>query len=386
MSDSRIHPVKRTANASLKRLNTFGIESNAQELIVLSSLDQLAELHQLLSTHPDLQDGKALHVLGGGSNLLIASNVDSLVLKIELSGVNWVSSVGSKLIIEAAAGESWHGLVRTCLKNGWNGLENLSLIPGTVGASPIQNIGAYGVELKDRFESLQAWNWRTNKLRTWYQDDCQFAYRDSVFKKPDGKDWLVLSVNFLLSSQTTVSTEYADLKTELTNRSIVPETATPMQVSDAVCAVRTRKLPDPAQLGNAGSFFQNPIISSTLAASLKEQYPAMPQWPVIAPTVASANRANRAANKAIAEATAELSGALTKISAAWLIDQCGWKGHREGDAGVHQHHALVLVNYATATGQQLKQLAQSIQVSVHKKFGIHLHPEPIQWPLPKQTA
>jgi UDP-N-acetylmuramate dehydrogenase len=150
-----------------------------------------------------------------------------------------------------------------------------------------------------------------------------------------------------------------------------------MQVSDAVCAVRTRKLPDPAQLGNAGSFFQNPIISSTLAASLKEQYPAMPQWPVIAPTVASANRANRAATKA----TAEPSRALTKISAAWLIDQCGWKGHREGDAGVHQHHALVLVNYDSATGQQLKQLAQSIQVSVHQKFGIHLHPEPIQWPL-----
>ncbi len=373
MSVSRIHPVKRTANASLKRLNTFGIESHAQELIVLSSLDQLDDLHKLLSTHPDLQEGKPLHVLGGGSNLLIASNVNSLVLKIELSGINLIASVGSKLIIEAAAGESWHGLVRTCLSNGWNGLENLSLIPGTVGASPIQNIGAYGVELKDRFESLQAWNWRTNKLRTWQRDDCQFAYRDSVFKKPEGKDWIVLSVSFSLSSQAMVSTEYADLKAELTNRAIASETATPIQVSDAVCAVRTRKLPDPAQLGNAGSFFQNPIIAKTLAASLKEQFPAMPQWPVNAPTDVSVNSATKA--------TAEPASALTKISAAWLIDQCGWKGHREGDAGVHQHHALVLVNYASATGQQLTQLAQSIQVSVHQKFGIHLHPEPIQWPL-----
>lgn len=370
MFASHIHPVKRTANASLKRLNTFGIESQAQELIILSSRDQLDELHQLLSTHPDLQDGKSLHVLGGGSNLLIASNVDSVVLKIELCGINLIANVGNKLIIEAAAGESWHGLVRTCLKNGWNGLENLSLIPGTVGASPIQNIGAYGVELKDRFESLQAWNWRTNKLRTWHQDDCQFAYRDSVFKKPEGKDWIVLSVNFSLSSQAPVSTEYADLKTELTNSAISPATATPMQVSDAVCAVRTRKLPDPAKLGNAGSFFQNPIIPITLAASLKAQYPAMPQWPVNASTTALRAPASE----------------LTKISAAWLIDQCGWKGHREGDAGVHQHHALVLVNYASATGQQLKQLAQSIRSSVHQKFGIHLLPEPIQWPLPRQTA
>jgi UDP-N-acetylmuramate dehydrogenase len=367
MSDSRIHPVKRTANASLKRLNTFGIESQAQELIVLSSLDQLDELHQLLSTHPDLQGGNALHVLGGGSNLLIARNVDSVVLKIELCGINLIANVGSKLTIEAAAGESWHGLVRTCLKNGWNGLENLSLIPGTVGASPIQNIGAYGVELKDRFESLQAWNWRTNKLRIWQRDDCHFAYRDSVFKKPEGKDWIVLAVNFLLSSEATVSTDYADLKTELTNRAIALETATPMQVSDAVCAVRTRKLPDPAQLGNAGSFFQNPIVSNTLATSLKQQYSAMPQWPVDSPKTVSANMPP--------------GSGLTKISAAWLIDQCGWKGHREGDAGVHRHHALVLVNYGGATGQQLKHLAQSIQASVLQKFGINLHPEPIQWPL-----
>jgi UDP-N-acetylmuramate dehydrogenase len=359
MSDLRIHPVKRTANAPLKKLNTFGIESQAKELVVLSSLDQLDSLHQLLATQPDLQAGHPLHVLGGGSNLLLADKVDGPILKIELHGIRLLSSVGDKVTIEAAAGESWHGLVRACLENNWNGLENLSLIPGTVGASPIQNIGAYGVELKDRFDSLHAWNWRTNEQRIWHLDDCQFAYRDSVFKKPEGKDWIVLAVNFALSNQGSVSTDYADLKAELTTLKIAPETASPVQVSNAVCAVRSRKLPDPALLGNAGSFFQNPIIASTLAATLKELFPAMPQWP---------------ANNA------------TKISAAWLIDQCGWKGFREGDAGVHQNHALVLVNHGNATGHQLKQLAQSIQTSVHQKFGIHLHPEPIQWPLPPQNA
>jgi UDP-N-acetylmuramate dehydrogenase len=367
MSDLLTPPVKRIANASLKNLNTFGIASQAQELIVLSSLSQLDALYKLLANHPLLQKGEALHVLGGGSNLLMASNVNGPILKIELFGIQQIASQGNALTIEAAAGESWHGLVRTCLKNGWNGLENLSLIPGTVGASPIQNIGAYGVELKDRFESLKAWNWRNNEHRVWYRNDCQFAYRDSVFKKPEGKNWIVLSVSFALSTKPVVSTDYADLKTELTSRAISVEAATPMQVSDAVCAVRTRKLPDPAVLGNAGSFFQNPIIPSALAAALIAQHPAMPQWPVNAPSDPS-------------------SGTSIKISAAWLIDQCGWKGHREGDAGVHQHHALVLVNYATATGQQLQQLAQSIQTSVHKKFGIHLAPEPIQWPLTNPPA
>jgi UDP-N-acetylmuramate dehydrogenase len=364
MSDLRTPQVKRTSNASLKKLNTFGIDAQAQELIVLSSLDQLATLHQILINHPDLQNNEPLHVLGGGSNLLIASDVNAPILKIELLGITLLRSDGNERLIEAAAGESWHGLVRTCLENNWNGLENLSLIPGTVGASPIQNIGAYGVELKDRFESLKAWNWRTNEQRIWHRNDCQFAYRDSVFKKPEGKDWIVLSVTFALSEETKVSTDYADLKTELSQRAVALETATPMQVSDAVCAVRMRKLPDPAQLGNAGSYFQNPIISSSVAAQLKEQYPAMPQWPVIATSQATGVEAK------------------TKVSAAWLIDQCGWKSYRQADAGVHEHHALVLVNYANATGQQLKQLAQSIQTSVHQKFGIGLHPEPIQWPLP----
>jgi UDP-N-acetylmuramate dehydrogenase len=363
MSDLRIPQVKRTSNVSLKKLNTFGIDAQAQELIVLSSLDQLATLHQILINHPDLQNNEPLHVLGGGSNLLIASDVTAPILKIELLGITLLRSDGNEHLIEAAAGESWHGFVRTCLENNWNGLENLSLIPGTVGASPIQNIGAYGVELKDRFESLRAWNWRTNEQRIWHRNDCQFAYRDSVFKKPEGKDWIVLSVTFALSEETKVSTDYVDLKTELNQRAVALETATPMQVSDAVCAVRMRKLPDPAQLGNAGSYFQNPIISSSVAAQLKEQYPAMPQWPVIATSQATGVEAK------------------TKVSAAWLIDQCGWKSYRQADAGVHEHHALVLVNYANATGHQLKKLAQSIQTSVHQKFGIGLHPEPIQWPL-----
>ncbi len=357
MSDLRIPQVKRVPAASLKNLNTFGIEAQALELITLSTVDQLDSLHTLLTKDPRLIQGQPLHVLGGGSNLLIGNNIDSLVLKIELTGIECIAQNGNQRLVKAAAGEPWHAFVRTCLDRGWNGLENLSLIPGTVGASPIQNIGAYGIELKDRFESLSAWNWRTNEVKIWGLSDCAFSYRNSAFKRADGNDWIILSVNFLLTTETAVNTEYGDLKTELLHNKIDPNGASAVQVSDAVCAVRQRKLPDPKQLGNAGSFFQNPIVGNVQAQQLKEQHPAMPQWP------------NPDGN--------------TKISAAWLIDQSGWKGYRKGDAGVHQHHALVLVNYGAATGQQLTELAYTISASVYAKFDVQIYPEPITWPLDK---
>ncbi len=359
MFDSLTPPAERVGPQSLKKFNTFGIEAQAQSLLILNAIDQLDSLRQKLLNDSKLQAGQALHVLGGGSNLLISHDISSVVLKIELMGIECISSQNDTKIVRAAAGEHWHPFVRTCLANGWNGLENLSLIPGTVGASPIQNIGAYGVELKDRFLRLKAWNWRTDEIRIWTLQDCAFAYRDSAFKKTQSTDWIILWVEFSLSSNNSTSTDYADLQAELKLHSIAPSQATPIQVSDAVCAVRSRKLPDPQVLGNAGSFFQNPVISQVQAQALKQKHPAMPQWPVTGP-----DEENK-----------------TKISAAWLIDQCGWKGYRNADVGVHSQHALVLVNYGNASGDQLGALAQEIKADVLARYSVQLEQEPVVWPI-----
>jgi UDP-N-acetylmuramate dehydrogenase len=335
-------------NVDLQGFNTFGIKARAHRLFRLESLEQLTALSQLL------KDETQVFILGGGSNLLITQDIQSTVIQVALRGIQAIETSADSVLVEAGAGEPWHEFVLECLRQGWFGLENLSLIPGSVGASPVQNIGAYGVEMRECFESLTAWHWHTGELKQWRAAECQFAYRDSVFKHPQGKDWVILSVRFRLHTgakgQASVNFNYADLKKQLEPILSEGRQPTPQEVSEAVCTVRASKLPDPAQLGNAGSFFKNPVVANHLSEQLAKVYPALPAWPV---------------------------EHGTKLSAAWLIDQAGWKGFRKGDAGVHKNHALVLVNYGSATGQEMMDLARNIQASVYQRFGIRIEPEPI---------
>ena len=246
--------------------------------------------------------------------------------------------------VKAGAGVRWHALVEYCIHHGYAGIENLALIPGNVGAAPMQNIGAYGVEFKDLCFEVQCLDWRTGELRDFSLEECQFAYRDSYFKSIEPNRWLIVAVVLRLPKQPTWKTEYAGLSDVLARQTLSART-----ISDAVIAVRQSKLPDPAQIGNAGSFFKNPTIDAEQYAALKTRYPNMPAWP-------------------------QAQG--VKLSAGWLIDQCGWKGQRDGDAGTYDKHALVLVNHGNASGAALWQFAQRIIASVQTKFGVTLEPEP----------
>ncbi len=343
-------------NISLKAWNTFGIDAQARQVITLSQEADLPSLGDALaqSAHG------APRILGGGSNLILSADVERTIIKIDLKTIKLLAQDAAHYYVEAAAGESWHEFVLHCLTQNWFGLENLSLIPGTVGASPIQNIGAYGIELRSCFAGLRAWNYRTGEHAYWSPAQCQFAYRDSAFKHAAGQDWLILAVQFKLNKTAQTSFEYGDLKREFAQTIAKGEPPTPLQVSQAVCAIRQSKLPDPKVLGNAGSFFKNPLVPTDQAAELQTIYPHMPQF-------------------ATQEKNDQTQNPNVKLSAAWLIDQCGWKGQRQGDAGVHQHHALVLVNYGHATGGQILALAQNIQDSVAAKFAVKLEAEPIVW-------
>jgi UDP-N-acetylmuramate dehydrogenase len=347
--------VKPLHDVDLKPLNTLAIKASATTLFKLTELKELPDLFR------QVQGLAQIRVLGGGSNLLITHDQAKPIVKIELLGVRQMSptllqqtkqpesqSPHDDVIIEAMAGEPWHSFVLHCLQQGWHGLENLSLIPGTVGASPIQNIGAYGVEVQERIHSLVAWNWRSNETREFTNEQCEFAYRDSFFKQARGQDWIVLAVRFALHRSLDVKTNYADLKAKLGSN------PTPIEVSQAVCAIRQSKLPDPQKLPNAGSFFKNPVVSQQTLETIQNRVATpVPHW--------------------------KQSHFTVKLSAAWLIDQAGWKGFRVGDAGVHQHHALVLVNYANATGKQIANLAADIRADIEKKFGITIEQEPILW-------
>jgi UDP-N-acetylmuramate dehydrogenase len=336
--------------ASLRALTTFGVEARAARLATLASPNDLDQALALLAT-----SSKSL-VMGGGSNLLMAGDFDGTVLRVALPGrriLDSTEAAAAPVIVEAAAGENWHDFVCWTLDQGLSGLENLSLIPGTVGASPIQNIGAYGVEMRERFDSLEAVDRRSGRRHRLKATDCRFGYRDSLFKQPAGEHWLILSVRFRLSPVFVPKLDYGELGGEVMARlaatgraGAVPEAR---DVAAAVIAIRQRKLPDPARLGNAGSFFRNPIVDQATAESLARRWPDLPRHAV--------------------------DGAV-KLSAAWLIDQCGWKGHRDGDAGVHAQHALVLVNHGQASGAQLLALAARIQASVLERFGVALDPEP----------
>jgi UDP-N-acetylmuramate dehydrogenase len=335
--------VVRLTDAPLGSLNSFGIRATARTLWRIESAEDAAPLARRLRA-----EGSGVpFVLGGGSNLLIAGDLDGPVLQVAIHGRRIVEDDGDRVVVEAGAGESWDALVRwTLAQRAW-GLENLALIPGTAGASPIQNIGAYGVELQERFDSLDAIDLLTGEARRFDAADCAFGYRDSVFKHGDGGRWLVVTVRLALSRRPGLRLDYGEIRDELARGGVAAPT--PVDVADAVSAIRRRKLPDPAVLGNAGSFFKNPLVDPTTAEALRAREPGLPCWP---------------------------AGDRVKLSAAWMIDRCGWKGHRDGDAGVHAAHALVLVNHGHATGAELLSLGRRVAGSVAERFGVRLEPEP----------
>lgn len=348
------HGYRLVEHARLDARNTFGIAARAPMLVEVSDAAALPELfgYAMLREAPVL-------VLGGGSNLLFAGDPEGVVLSLGGQRIELVED-GDVAIVRADAGVEWHALVLWTLGRGLTGLENLALIPGTVGAAPIQNIGAYGVEVAERIHAVAAFDRGTGRMVDLAAADCAFAYRDSLFKR-DPDRYVVTSVAFALSRQAPLKLGYAGVGEELAAMGIDDPRAS--QVAEAVVRIRRRKLPDPAVLGNAGSFFKNPIVPAALAETLRAEHPGLPVYPV-APFPADA------------AAHGEAAGARAKLSAAWLIEQCGWKGHRDGDAGVAEGHALVLVNHGHASGAQLLDLARRIAGSVHERFGVAIEPEP----------
>ena len=328
------------SQVSLKPYNSFGVEVTARHFAQATSDDEVRQLLAYAAT----EDLPAL-VIGGGSNLLLTQDITALVIRMNSSGIRLLSDDGQRVVVEAEAGEAWHPFVQWTLEQGLVGLENLSLIPGTVGAAPMQNIGAYGVEIKDVFAGLTALDRQTGDLRDFTLEDCDFAYRDSYFKRNPGR-WVILRVRFALSRTAALHLDYGPVRQRLAGI----EQPTAQDVSDAICSIRREKLPDPAELGNAGSFFKNPVVSAELAGRIREQHPGLVAYP---------------------QADGEM-----KLAAGWLIEQAGWKGYRDGDAGVHKLQALVLVNYGQASGEQLHELAQKIQDDVLERFGVELEMEP----------
>lgn len=330
------------AEVSLQPFNTFGVMTRAR---YLAHAHNDAEVGEALQAAKRLQ--LPLLVIGGGSNLLLTGDVEALVLRMASRGLRIVSSRADAVLVEAEAGEPWHPFVQWTLEQGLQGLENLSLIPGTVGAAPMQNVGAYGVEIKDVFAGLTALDRHSGELREFSLDECQFAYRDSRFKREAGR-WLILRVRFALARTGALHLDYGPLRQRLAEQGISQPTAS--DVSRAICTIRREKLPDPAVLGNAGSFFKNPLVSAELAAQLRVQHADLVAYP-------------------------QADGQV-KLAAGWLIEHAGWKGFRDGDAGVHQQQALVLVNYGTATGAQLLALARRIQADIQARFAVTLEIEP----------
>ena len=340
-------------NVSLRPYNTFDLDVRARYFARFASADELRQLLKL----PQVQAADKL-ILGGGSNLLFTQDFGGVVLKNEIRGLEILSEDGEEgtALVRAGAGESWHGLVEFALDQHLSGIENLSLIPGTVGAAPLQNIGAYGAELRDTFDHLEAVELDTGALRVFTTDECGFGYRESVFKNVLKNQFVVTALVLRLHRQARLSGYELNVRygaiTETLAELGIEGKPTPQEVSRAVVHIRRSKLPDPAEIGNAGSFFKNPEISQARFDHLKSQYPNLPGYPV--------------------------PGGV-KVPAGWLIEQAGWKGLRRGPGagthGVHDRQALVLVHHGGATGSELRQLAEDIIASVRQKFGIDLHPE-----------
>jgi UDP-N-acetylmuramate dehydrogenase len=328
-------------NVSLKPFNTLGIDAKASFFAVPDHPEQVHELFK----NPKFNNLPKL-ILGGGSNILFQKDFEGLVLKINFQGLTHTFINSNQVIVTAGAAENWDGLVQFCVNNNWGGLENLSLIPGSVGAAPIQNIGAYGVELKDVFSHLDALDLQTFEIRRFSHEECDFAYRNSVFKNVLKNRFLISSVSFILSTKPLFNLSYPALLDEI-NKSGVEITM--QSVAEAIVRIRRSKLPDPEHLGNAGSFFKNPVVDITKFDTIKAEHPLVPSF--------------------------FQKDGLIKIPAAWLIEQCGWKGKRFGDAGVHAHQPLVLVNYGRATGLEILELAWRIRDSVFNRFNILLEAE-----------
>ncbi len=328
-------------NISLKRFNTFGIEKKARFFIETASIDALREalIWAKENKLPTL-------ILGGGSNILLTADYCGLVIKIEIKGKKLLREDDEFLWIEVGAGEIWHDLVQYAIDQNWAGLENLSLIPGTVGASPMQNIGAYGVEIENVFDSLEALNRSSLEMRTFAKDQCKFGYRESVFKHELKDQFVICSVVFKLRKNPELKVEYGAIMEVLKAKGI--DHPTIRSISEAVIEIRRSKLPDPKEIGNAGSFFKNPTVSKEYFIELKSKSPQIPGF--------------------------QTENGI-KIPAGWLIEQAGWKGKRTGEVGVHSKQALVLVNYGNGEGSDIIALSQKIQTSIKEKFGIELHPE-----------
>jgi UDP-N-acetylmuramate dehydrogenase len=329
-------------NKSLKPFNTFGIEAQSKEFVEVKSLEEL----QLLVSMFDFTSRNLL-VLGGGSNMLITKDFEGMVIKNSIKGIEVINENEDYVWVKAMAGEVWHEFVLFCIENNYAGVENLSLIPGCVGAAPMQNIGAYGVEIKDTFYSLQAIEVSTSDLIEFTNADCKFGYRESIFKQDAKGKYIIVSVTFKLNKHPKLNITYGAIQQTLDKNGITEPSI--KSISDAVIEIRTSKLPNPKILGNAGSFFKNPEISNEQFEQLKLQFPGIVGYPA--------------------------SAGHTKLAAGWMIEQCGWKGKRVGNTGSHKDQALVLVNYGDATGNEIWQLAMDIQQSVKEKFGVVINPE-----------
>lgn len=331
-------------NISLKQFNTFGIEAKAKLFADFSSLEKLQEI--LFYTQQLMPNSSKL-ILGGGSNLLFTKDVDGLVLKNEIGGIETVKEDDEFVYLRAGAGVVWHNFVQHCVEQNLGGAENLSLIPGNVGASPMQNIGAYGVEIKDVFEELEAYHINDKAVVKFSKEECAFGYRESVFKRQYKNQFIILNVTYKLRKQPLFNTSYGAINQEL--EKMGAKELSVKDISQAVINIRTSKLPDPKQIGNAGSFFKNPTVSKEKYDELRSSFPGI---------VAYANA----------------DGSM-KLAAGWMIEQCGWKGYRKGDAGCHAKQALVLVNYGAATGKEIFDLSTEILQSVQAKFGVELERE-----------
>lgn len=327
-------------NISLKSYNTFGIDAMARLFATFSNEDELTELLTQDSRLKTL-------ILGGGSNILLTNHFDGLVLKNVIKGINEVHEDSEYVYVKAGAGENWHQFVLHCIKRNWAGVENLSLIPGNVGASPMQNIGAYGVELKDVFFALEAYNKEENKILTFSRNDCEFGYRESVFKRKYKDEFVILNVTYQLRKHPKFNTSYGAIEQELEKMGV--KELSIKAISDAVINIRSSKLPDPKEIGNAGSFFKNPEITNEKFIKLKADFQEIIGYP--------------------------LPNGNVKLAAGWLIEQCGWKGFLKGDAGCHAKQALVLVNYGNAKGNEIFELSEEIVQSVNEKFSVTLERE-----------
>ncbi|NND51273.1 MAG: UDP-N-acetylmuramate dehydrogenase [Flavobacteriaceae bacterium] len=326
---------------SLRTYNTFGIDAKAKHFVSVENLDDLIKVLKL-NEYPDK------FILGGGSNMLLTQDLDALVIHLNLKGIEVLSSTNDHVIIEAMAGENWHDLVMWCLDQGFGGVENLSLIPGNVGAAPIQNIGAYGVELKDVFVECQALDMRSKQLKTFLKSDCKFDYRNSIFKNEYKGEYIITSIKLRLTKKDhSISTAYGAIQDELERLGISKPGI--RDVSEAVINIRQSKLPDPAEIGNSGSFFKNPIIDLMHFNDLRSNFSDIPSYPV--------------------------SDDQVKIPAGWLIEKAGFKGKRLGNYGVHKKQALVLVNYDDANGKDIFELSQLIQATIKRIFNINLEAE-----------